>query len=108
MLDPGNVITKAEIASIEGLTPARITQIVNLLKLPGEVKEILIGLSNPKDVRKYSVSSRTSLDNIGKSNKNEIIYRNFLFDISLLSIICSIAEIKSSTRSSMIHDFGFT
>ena len=55
MLDSGNVRTKAEIARIEGLTPARITQIMNLLKLPHEVKEILMGLSDPNDVRKYSV-----------------------------------------------------
>jgi hypothetical protein len=55
MLDSGNVRTKTEIARIEGLTPARITQVMNLLKLPNPVKEFLMGLSDPKDVRKYSV-----------------------------------------------------
>ena len=55
MLDSGNVSTKAEIARIEDLTPARITQVMNLLKLPNPVKEFLMGLSDPKDVRKYSV-----------------------------------------------------
>ena len=55
MLDDGIAGSRSEIARIEGLTPARVTQVMYLLKLPHEVKEILKGLSNPKDVRKYSV-----------------------------------------------------
>ena len=39
---------------MEGLTRARVTQIMNLLKLPPEWKTFLTGLDDPKDIRKYS------------------------------------------------------
>ncbi|MHC4725378.1 MAG: hypothetical protein ACYS9V_14240, partial [Planctomycetota bacterium] len=34
MLDSGLVKSRSEIARAEGLTPARVTQVMNLLKLP--------------------------------------------------------------------------
>jgi len=55
ILDSGTAKSRSEIASIEGITPARVTQVMNLLKLPSEVKSFLAGLSDPKEVRKYSV-----------------------------------------------------
>lgn len=55
MLDSGAAKTKDEIAKIEGISPARVTRVMNLLKLPNEVKMFLLGLSDPKDMRKYSV-----------------------------------------------------
>jgi len=55
MLDDGTAKSRSEIAKIEGLSPARVTQVMNLLKLPSEVKSFLAGLSDPKEVRKYSV-----------------------------------------------------
>ena len=54
MLDSGLVKSRSEIARAEGLTPARVTQVMNLLKLPSEVKDFLTRLKDPKDVRKYS------------------------------------------------------
>jgi hypothetical protein len=54
MLDEGEVSSLAQIAKIEGLTRARVTQIMNLLKLPAEMKEFLNGLQNPVKIRKYS------------------------------------------------------
>jgi len=54
MLDDGTAKSKSEIARIEGLSPARVTQVMNLLKLPNHVKRFLAGLSDPKEVRKYS------------------------------------------------------
>jgi hypothetical protein len=54
MLDNGIAESRSEIARIEGLTPARVTQVMYLLKLPNGVKDFLAGLDNPKEIRKYS------------------------------------------------------
>ena len=55
MLDNGIAESRSEITRIEGLTPARVTQIMCLLKLPNGVKDLLAGLDDPKEIRKYSV-----------------------------------------------------
>jgi ribosomal protein L28 len=54
MLVDGSATSYSEIAKKEGLTRARITQIMNLLKLPPEWRAFLAGLDDPKDIRKYS------------------------------------------------------
>ena len=54
MLDDGAVESMSEIARKEGLTRARVTQIMNLLKLPSEMQVFLLELGDPKQVRKYS------------------------------------------------------
>jgi hypothetical protein len=54
MMDDGVVKSLNEIAIKEGLTRARVTQIMNLLKLTTDMKEFLLGLDNPKEIRKYS------------------------------------------------------
>ena len=53
MLDSGQVGSLSELAKKEGLTRARVTQIMNLLKLPIEMQEFLAGLDDPKLLRKY-------------------------------------------------------
>jgi hypothetical protein len=54
MLDNGEVGSLNEIAVKEGLIRARVTQIMNLLKLPEEMREFLLRLDDPKEIRKYS------------------------------------------------------
>ena len=54
MLDDGSVCSMSEIARIEGLTRARVTQVINLLKLPAEMQNYLLNLDDPKEVRKFS------------------------------------------------------
>jgi hypothetical protein len=57
MLDDGEVESLSEIAEKEGLTRARVTQIMNLLKLPPDWKDFLLGLNDHndhKEIRKYS------------------------------------------------------
>jgi hypothetical protein len=54
ILDDGEVESLSEIAGKEGLTRARVTQIMNLLKLPSEWKIFLLKLNDPKEIRKYS------------------------------------------------------
>jgi hypothetical protein len=55
MLDDGVVESLNQIAEKEGLTTrARVTQIMNLLKLPDEMREFLLGLDQPGEIRKYS------------------------------------------------------
>ncbi len=54
MLEARSVRSYGEIARKEGLTRARVTQIMNLLKLPPKWKAFLAGLDDPEDIRKYS------------------------------------------------------
>ncbi len=53
-LDGGEVGSLSEFAEMEGLTRARVTQIMNLLKLPPEWKDFLLKLTEPKEIRRYS------------------------------------------------------
>lgn len=54
MLDDGKVKSFNDIAKKEGLTRARVTQIMNLLKLPAEFREYLLRLDDPREIRKLS------------------------------------------------------
>lgn len=54
MLEEGEVGSLSDIAKKERLTRARVTQIMNLLKLPEEIQELLAGLEDRREIRKYS------------------------------------------------------
>jgi hypothetical protein len=54
MLDDGVVVSMSEIARNEGLTRARVTQIMNLLKLPANMQVFLLELNDAKQIRKFS------------------------------------------------------
>ena len=54
MLDGDVVDSFNQIANIEGLTRPRVTQIMNLLRLPIDFQDFLAGLDDPKEIRKYS------------------------------------------------------
>jgi len=54
MLDEGEVSSLAQIAKFEGLTRARVTQIMNLLKLPNDVKKFLVSLKDPIEIQRHS------------------------------------------------------
>jgi len=54
MLADGAAGSLSEIAKREGLTRARVTQVMNLLKLPDEVKTFLAGLDDNMEIRKHS------------------------------------------------------
>ena len=54
MLDGGIVTSLNEIAKKEGLSRARVTQVMNLLKLPVEVKTFLAGLDDSLEIRRHS------------------------------------------------------
>ncbi len=53
-LNDSSVSSMSEIAKKEGLTRARVTQIMNLLKLPIDFQEYLLGLNDPVEILKYS------------------------------------------------------
>jgi hypothetical protein len=53
-LKEGRFSSLAEMARARGLTRARVTQIMNLLKLPDELITFLLGLTDPEDIKKYS------------------------------------------------------
>ncbi len=44
----------SDIAKREGLTRARVTQIMNLLELTAEIREHLLGLETPAEIRSFS------------------------------------------------------
>jgi len=54
MLDEGLAESLNDIAKIKNLSRARVTQIMDLLKLPAEVKKFLTGLQDPAEIRRYS------------------------------------------------------
>ena len=54
MLDEGIVTSLNEIAKRGRLSRARVTQVMNLLKLLEEVKKLLVRLNDPMEIRKYS------------------------------------------------------
>ena len=54
MLDDGKVKSFNDIAKKEGLTRARVTQFMNLLKLPIDFQKFLLGLNDPVEILKYS------------------------------------------------------
>jgi hypothetical protein len=54
MLKTGKVKSQAEMARQEGITKARLTQIMNLLKLTPEIQEYLKNLSNPSLLRFFN------------------------------------------------------
>ena len=56
MLNDGEVESLSKIAKKEGLTRAMVTQIMNILKLPAEMEDFLLGLDDAKQIRKYSES----------------------------------------------------
>jgi hypothetical protein len=53
-IENGEVRSLSEIAMREGLSRARVTQIMNLLKLSPEMSTFLLGLDDPEEIRKYS------------------------------------------------------
>lgn len=61
MIDEGEVKSLSEIAKKEGLTRARVTQIMNLLKLPPTFQLFLFELKDPDEIRKYSEKKLRSL-----------------------------------------------
>ncbi|MFX0198722.1 MAG: hypothetical protein ACFFCW_21580 [Candidatus Hodarchaeota archaeon] len=54
MLETGEIKSQSEIAKKEGLTRARVTQIMNLLKLPPHWTQFLLKLNDAKEICKYS------------------------------------------------------
>ena len=62
LLDFALLNLRSEIAKAEGLAPARITQMMNLLKLPSEVKDFLTSFKAPKEIRKSFKKSSIWVD----------------------------------------------
>ena len=56
LLDSGEVSSQAGIARSEGLTRARVTQILGLLRLPSEIQEVILSL--PKTDRRPAITER--------------------------------------------------
>ena len=54
MLEEGLAESLNDIARIENLSRARVTQIMNLLKLPAYVKAFLASLQDPMEIQSYS------------------------------------------------------
>jgi hypothetical protein len=78
MLDDGQVGSLSELAKKVGLTRARVTQIMNLLKLPDELQKFLVDLNDPKEIRRYSERRlRQSLSALSeRMGQNTVINEN--------------------------------
>ncbi|MDX2454037.1 hypothetical protein, partial [Desulfosarcina sp.] len=62
LLENGTFKSKSDLAKKEGLTRARVTQIMNLLKLPYNWRYFLKQLDDSKEIRKYSERKLRSYD----------------------------------------------
>jgi len=51
MLAADPELSMAKIARTQGFSRARVTQIMNLLRLPEQARETLLALSDPKQIR---------------------------------------------------------
>jgi len=56
MIDSGEVKNQAELARIKGISRARVTQVMNLLKLPSNILKTTMQLGDP--LSKQMVSER--------------------------------------------------
>lgn len=75
MLDDEVVGSLSELAKKEGLTRARVTQIMNLLKLPADLQEFLLKLDDSKEIRKFSERKLRNKQKVkfnSNHNKNEL------------------------------------
>ena len=75
MLDDGKVKSFNDIAKKKGLNRARVTQIMNLLKLPAEMQNFLLKLEDPKEMRKFSERKLRNKQEVKfnqKSNMNDL------------------------------------
>jgi len=62
LLENGTFKSKSDIAKKEGLARARVTQIMNLLKLPSNWRYFLKQLDDSKEIRQYSERKLRSYD----------------------------------------------
>ena len=53
-LESGQMLSLSQIARREGLSRARVTQIMNLLKLSSDLRKFVLGLDDPEEIRRYS------------------------------------------------------
>lgn len=68
-LNDDTKLTKAKIAIREGISRARVTQLMNLLQLPSEIQSCLLNPPRPLGIHSFSERSLRAL----VSHKNEII-----------------------------------
>jgi len=69
MIDSGNVTNQTELAKIKGISRARVTQILNLLKLD---KNIILKIEQIGDPMYERIFSERKLRNANKQNKKLI------------------------------------
>ena len=53
-LENNQNFTRAQVAAQEGISRARVTQIMSLLALPKQVQRFITGLTGPKEIRFFS------------------------------------------------------
>jgi hypothetical protein len=69
MLKDGEVNNQSELARKTGLTRARVTQILNLLKLPDSVLQNLCSLSDPKKISFFSERRLRSITRLPRTKE---------------------------------------
>ena len=74
MLSMGVAKNKAEIARIEGISRARVTQILDLLKLAPEIQNYLMTIEDRKDPK---ILTERRLRKIAKINNHKLQIKKF-------------------------------
>jgi len=71
-------LTQAGIAAREGLSRARVTQIMNLLRLPETIQSLLQNLSPPLNIHSFSERQLRRLLTIGDSVHQLLAWQDLL------------------------------
>ncbi len=76
MLATGKVNSQSELARKVGLTRARVTQVLNLLKLPDSVIRSLCTVSDPEKIAFFSERRLRSITHLARANEQIRAFRN--------------------------------
>jgi len=76
MLEEGEVNNQSDLARKVGLTRARITQVLNLLKLPDSVIRNLCSVSEPKSIAFFSERRLRSITRLPRTKEQLKAFRD--------------------------------
>jgi ParB-like chromosome segregation protein Spo0J len=80
-LDHDTRLTKASIAAREGISRARVTQVMNLLLLPAEIQADLLRPPAPLEMRSFSERSLRVLVSCGDEETQMSRWRKMVLEI---------------------------
>jgi ParB-like chromosome segregation protein Spo0J len=82
-LDDDTGLTKAKIAAREGISCARVTQVMNLLQLPAEIQAGLLTPPCPLEIHSFTERSLRVLVSCGDEEVQMSRWRNLVQDLTI-------------------------